>query len=46
MKRVWKKKGNKYVRKWELEENDWIALVVVLFALNYIAIRLLVGSIK
>ncbi len=46
MKKVWKKKGNKYVKRWTLEEDDWIALVVVLLTLNYVVIRLLVGSVK
>lgn len=40
----WKmvKKRNKYVRRPELDVDDWITLVVVLLALNYIMIRLII----
>lgn len=40
----WKmvKKGKKYVRRPDLDVDDWITLVVVLLALNYIMVRLII----
>ena len=42
----WKtvKKGNKWVRRPHLDVDDWITLLVVVLALNYIMIRLIIGA--
>lgn len=44
MKKVLKKIKGKYRYKWELEFEDWLSLVVILVALNYIMIRLIIGA--
>lgn len=43
----WKtvKKGNKWVKRPDLDIDDWITLIVVLLALNYIMIRLIIKGV-
>lgn len=44
MKRKWiKVSKNTYRRKYELEIDDWIGLVAVALAVNYVLLRLILG---
>lgn len=46
MKKVWKRERNgKYVRRWTLDADDWITLIIVVLALDYIVLRLIIGKV-
>ena len=45
MRLRWVKKGNKWKRRFTLDVDEWVTLIVVLLALNYIMLRLIFSKI-
>lgn len=43
-KMVWSKRKKRYVRRIDLDIDEWVSLIIVLLAVNFILIRLLIGK--
>lgn len=43
-KMVWSKRKKKYVRRIDLDIDEWVSLIIVLLAVNFILIRLIIGK--
>lgn len=44
MKLTWRKVKGKWKRRWTLDVDEWLTLIILLLGLNYIMIRLLIGE--